>query len=125
MSLSALIGLIATGLLEGEDTYVVRGAELTCSEGTHPTSLNLPQSHGVYIKDKPVMNITDCVAGENIGLFGFCKKTDDVCQPELCGLWSDGKMDLLVDEQPALIDRATLTCNLGGKISIAKNGGQE
>lgn len=119
------IRLNSAQLLAQAPTYVVRGAELTCSEGTLPSSLNLPQSHGVYIKDKPLMNVTDCVAEKNIGLFGFCKKTDDVCQPELCGIWSDGKEDLLIDEQPALLDRATLICSLGGIISIAKDGGQE
>lgn len=125
MSLGSIISLIAAGLLAEGDTYVVRGAELTCSEGTLPSSLNLPQSHGVYIKDKPVMNIADCEIDKNIGLFGFCKKMDEVCQPELCGRWSDGKTDLLIDNEPALLDRATLTCALGGKITIAKNGGQD
>lgn len=125
MSLGSIISLIAAGLLAEGDTYVVRGAELTCSEGSLPSSLNLPQSHGVYIKDKPVMNVADYVIEKNIGLFGFCKKTDEVCQPELCGSWSHGKADLLIDNEPALLDRATLTCALGGKITIAKNGGQD
>ncbi|MDR0266767.1 DUF4280 domain-containing protein [Paenibacillus sp.] len=126
MSLFSIIGLIAAGLLAEGDTYVVRGAELTCSEGTHPSILNLPLSHGVYIKDKPVMNVADCVVQKNIGLFGFCKKVEDICQPGLCGSsWSAGKEDLLIDNEPALLDRATLTCALGGKIKIAKNGGQD
>lgn len=125
MSLGSIISLIAAGLLAEGDTYVVRGAELTCSEGSLPSSLNLPQSHGVYIKGRPVMNVADCVVEKNIGLFGFCKKTDEVCQPELCGRWSHGKTDLSIDDEPALLDRAALTCALGGKITIAKNGGQD
>ncbi|OAB35931.1 DUF4280 domain-containing protein [Paenibacillus glacialis] len=124
-SIGAIISLISAGLFAEAETYVVRGAELTCSEGTYPTSLNLPRSHGVYIKEKSVMNTTDCVVEKNIGLFGFCKKTGTVCQPELCGIWSKGKKDLLIDEHPALVDSANLTCVLGGIISIAKNGGQE
>lgn len=36
----------------GENTkYLVRGAVLRCTYGTHPRKLNIPKSHGTFIED--------------------------------------------------------------------------
>ena len=61
------------------EEYLVRGAYLACSCGTHHRRLNLPRSHGVYIKDREhcLMNAADCKPGEgqgyNIPPFGICQ----------------------------------------------------
>lgn len=55
--------------------YVVRGATMYCSCGTHTRKLDMPASHGSYIRDKAMMNRTDCKVGidKNIPPFGACR----------------------------------------------------
>ena len=54
--------------------YLVRGASLQCSCGSHKRRLNLPIYHGVYVNGKPMIYESDCVVGdeENITTFGVC-----------------------------------------------------
>ena len=52
--------------------YLVRGAPLRCSYGSHMRYLDMLKTHGVYLDDKPVMHKKDCVVGENIMSFGIC-----------------------------------------------------
>ncbi|WP_010502957.1 DUF4280 domain-containing protein [Paenibacillus elgii] len=163
--LDLLIGAIVKGLFQAEQKYVVRGATLKCSLGTDPGVLNLPKSHGVYIKKKPVMTVADCTP-DNIGCFGFCQAKmggvldhiagwsrttsnslavqsnpllkgilefgadqlnaitapHTVCTPGICGKWSSGKEDLLINNEQALLSKSTLTCSLGGTITIEHDG---
>ena len=60
--------------------YVVRGATMYCSCGTHTRKLDMPASHGSYIRDKAMMNRTDCKVGIErifhlLGLVGQKQKT--------------------------------------------------
>ncbi|MDR0469897.1 MAG: DUF4280 domain-containing protein [Peptococcaceae bacterium] len=60
----------------GQYPYLVRGAYLHCQHGSHMRRLNLPQSHGYYIGEDPLMNAMDNVPGEgfgNIPPFGVCQ----------------------------------------------------
>lgn len=67
--------------LELEDTqelefpYLVRGARLKCSCGTHKRKLNLPLCHGVYVAGQPAIQEEDCQVGDdqNIATFGICE----------------------------------------------------
>lgn len=54
--------------------YVVRGATIYCSCGSHMRKLDLPVSHGSFIRDKAMMNKADCKVGidKNIPPFGVC-----------------------------------------------------
>lgn len=54
--------------------YVVRGATIYCSCGSHMRKLDLPVSHGSFIRDKAMMNKADCKVGidKNIPPFGAC-----------------------------------------------------
>ncbi len=54
--------------------YVVRGAKIYCTCGSHVRKLDMPVSHGSYIRDKAMMNQTDCKVGieQNIPPFGAC-----------------------------------------------------
>lgn len=54
--------------------YVVRGATIYCSCGSHMRKLDMPVSHGAFIRDKAMMNKTDCKVGidKNIPTFGAC-----------------------------------------------------
>lgn len=55
--------------------YVVRGATIYCSCGTHTRKLDMPVSHGSFIRDKAMMNKKDCKVGidQNIPPFGACQ----------------------------------------------------
>ena len=48
----------------GQYPYLVRGAYLHCTFGSHTRKLNLPRSHGDYIGEDPKMNAGDCVPGQ-------------------------------------------------------------
>ena len=54
--------------------YVVRGAKIYCTRGSHIRKLDMPASHGAYIRDKAMMNEKDCKVGieQNIPPFGAC-----------------------------------------------------
>lgn len=119
----ALLQALTMGLFSPEYSYVVRGATLKCSQGTDPGILNLPLCHGVYSLNKPVMNVADHVPGVNIGCFGFCKAAGgDECVPQTFSKWTDGKHDVLIDNEHALLSRSQLVCNRSGIITIEKDG---
>ena len=48
---------IASG---GDYKFLVRGAKLRCSCGSHGRCLNLPKSHGVYYNGAPLVFESDC-----------------------------------------------------------------
>jgi hypothetical protein len=48
----------------GIEPYLVRGAVLRCTYGSHMRKLNLPRSHGDYIGEDPTMNAKDNVPGQ-------------------------------------------------------------
>ena len=54
--------------------YVVRGAKIYCTCGSHFRRLDMPASHGSYIRDKAMLNEKDCKVGidQNIPPFGAC-----------------------------------------------------
>lgn len=137
--------------------YVVRGATMYCSCGTHTRKLDMPASHGSYIRDKAMMNRTDCKVGidKNIPPFGACRSetkdgidikiedtkdllqvTDEdgnpvevplsiegkLCEPELAKEWADAQEETLVDGEPALTVKCTITCKYGGVIGFMDAG---
>lgn len=57
--------------------YLVRGATLVCRCGSHKRRINLPQCHGVYIGNHPMIHELECIPGdrENITFFGICEPT--------------------------------------------------
>ncbi|BFH17780.1 DUF4280 domain-containing protein [Paenibacillus melissococcoides] len=120
-------------------SYVVAGAILKCSFGTQPTRLKTPLSHGVYIKNKAQMNIKDYKPGVNIIHFGNCSSPDnpavqnsslvDVfgvkkapCIPLINMPWLNGKSDVLVENEPALLNTCTTRCIHCGLIQIENDG---
>lgn len=120
MFLPLLIKALAQGALSGEHSYVVRGAKLQCSQGTDPGVLNMMYSHGVFIKDKPVLNVDDAICGANISkinAFGLCKLKQGLpCEPEIAfgSKWTGGKEDVLIEGAPALLNNSTLMCSCQG-----------
>lgn len=57
-----------------QQEYLVRGAMMRCSCGSHYRRLNLPKCHGVYTNDRPMMNDNDSLPGDhlNVSTFGVC-----------------------------------------------------
>lgn len=131
-------------MADGEKIYIVRGAKMRCSNGTHPRQINLPTSHGSYVKGKPVMNKGDNVVDKNISYFGICKKCtqgEDIylldekgvqlppgkkCLVQIIDEWQNVKDDTLVEGKPALINDSYLICSLyEGKITFETDGQEE
>lgn len=139
--------------------YVVRGATIYCSCGTHMRKLDMPVAHGSFIRDKAMMNKKDCKVGidQNIPPFGACwSETKDgidikiedtkdlvpftdengnpmeiplpiegkLCEPKLAKEWADAQEKTLVDGEPALTVKCTITCKYGGVIGFM-DAGQE
>ncbi|MFC7558036.1 DUF4280 domain-containing protein [Paenibacillus farraposensis] len=127
MFLPLLIKALAQGALSGEHSYVVRGAKLQCSQGTDPGVLNMMYSHGVYIKDKPVLNVDDAICGANISkinAFGLCKLKQGLpCEPEIAfgSKWTGGKEDVLIEGAPTLLSNSTLMCSCQGVPGISSS----
>lgn len=106
-------------------TYVVRGAVISCSLGSAKDVLNLPLSHGVYLKGKAQLNVADSKPGTNIISFGTCKRSSPppVCTPSICTKWINHlDTNLIIDKEKALLKDANVTCVFGGIISIEQDG---
>lgn len=63
----------------GQYEYLVRGATLICSNGSHKRKINLPKCHGVYVGEHPVLHELECKSETECGLekcnipfFGVC-----------------------------------------------------
>lgn len=70
-----IIEELEAALIEKADQqpeYLVRGAPLRCNFGSHMRYLDMLETHGVYLDDKPIMHKIDCIVGENIMPFGIC-----------------------------------------------------
>lgn len=125
-----------------EKEYLVRGALLSCDFGSHPRRLNLLKSHGIYIKDHPMIMDSDCIVDENITYFGVCSSpgctkeggqitlagycpkgskqaappaTGYKCQPKLLGGWQCVKGNAVTSD-------SYLICACGGLISPVSSG---
>lgn len=64
---------------ERKKEYLVRGAMMKCSCGSHHRRLNLPTDHGVYTNQRPMMNDEDSLPGDtlNIPTFGVCSSKEN------------------------------------------------
>lgn len=70
----------------GKCEYLVRGATLICSNGSHKRKVNLPKCHGVYVGENPVLHELECVTEasmfmpgiekQNVTFFGVCDPID-------------------------------------------------
>lgn len=73
--------------------YLVRGAELMCSQGSNKRMMNLSPCHGVYIKAHAVVHELDCIQGEeeNITWFGVCTPGEELETEQIQLIGDDGK----------------------------------
>lgn len=76
-------GTVLEGNVETEDnveqrySYVVHGGYAQCPYGTRPSRLVVPECHGTYIHDMPVMTVKDNKVIENVQPFGYCTCMDN------------------------------------------------
>lgn len=122
--------------------YIVRGAKMRCSCGSHTRRINLPVSHGSYVGDEAKMNKEDCVADDNISYFGVCTGACPDSEIYLVGedgktvsgkkctymnydSWQNCKEDSLVDGKEALTTDSYLVCAYGGIIQFISTGQEE
>ena len=122
-----------------EYSYVVIGAILSCEFGDAPSTLKLPISHGVYLKNKAQLNIMDFEPNVNIMPFGMCDNlsnpavaqatdandgelTPVPCSPVITMPWINGKDDNLIENFPALLSKSTNACIYCGQIIVEDDG---
>ncbi|GAA0078127.1 hypothetical protein UT300005_25050 [Clostridium sp. CTA-5] len=121
--------------------YIVRGAKMECSKGSNKRKINLPTSHGSYVKNKPILNKKDAT-DKNISYFGVCKETgafttkteitvidDDgnlktgiKCEPIIVSDWLKTKGDNIVGGEEALTTDSIIFCCRGGNIKFVTHG---
>jgi hypothetical protein len=103
--------------------YVVRVGKVRCAAGLKPDVLNMPYSHGVFLKGHPQLNITDSKAGVNIFSFGSCSILQGPCAPSFERDWINNSITKLrIDGEEALLKDGILFCIHGGKVSIIESG---
>lgn len=103
-------------------SYVVHGATLQCSHGSLINELQLPIGHGVFIKWKKQANTSDYKSMYNILSFGLCSVIRAPCIPAVMMNWLNGKEDVIIEEDTALLNTSIAICSCGGIISIIDDG---
>ena len=64
------------------EQYVVRGATLKCSCGSHERKLDMLKDHAVYVEGFPMVHELDKELEENIKYFGVCSSGSPVLKSE-------------------------------------------
>lgn len=130
--------------MSDEKYYIVRGAKMVCDKGSNERKINLPESHGSYVSNKPMMNKGDNVANVNIKYFGVCtgdcpagdgdvavidmngnNAVGKKCQVEILKEWMKSKDDTVVKDKGALTTDSFLVCKYGGKITFTTTGQED
>lgn len=122
------------------DAYVCSGAMMQCTMGTAPAKLTVLPTRTVYLAGQPQANISDHVSMVNLAPFGLCRSmafpataaataaalgtlTPMPCMHNTPAPWIGGKMDYLIQGQPALLQNSCkCQCMWGGTISFMDNG---
>jgi len=121
------------------DSYVCSGAMMKCTMGTSPAKLTVLPIRMVHIAGQPQANISDHVSMVNLAPFGLCRSlaypltasataaalgtlTPMPCQHNTPVPWLGGKMDKLIQGQPALLKSSKCQCMWGGTISLITDG---
>lgn len=120
-------------------SYIVQGAKLSCSMGDKDSTFKVPMDHKIYINNKPQGNIMDFKPTVNILPFGKCKSLLNPavaaataansgvlrpmpCIPATTMPWINGKMDVLIENFPAMLKKSKTMCMWCGVISIKDDG---
>lgn len=121
------------------DSYVCSGAMMQCTMGTKPAQLTVLPARTVFLAGQPQANISDHVSMANLAPFGLCRSlafpptaaataaalgtlTPMPCIHNTPAPWFVGKMDNLIQGQPALLKTCKCQCMWGGTISLITDG---
>lgn len=121
------------------DSYVCSKAKIKCSCGDKISTLTVLPSRTIWLTGQPQANISDHKPMVNIAPFGRChttaypptgaataaahgKLTPMPCVPNTPLPWMNGKNDVLLKGQPALLKSSTCKCVWGGTITITFDG---
>lgn len=58
--------------LSKQYSYVLHGAKTYCQYGSRTARIVVPECHGTYVHDMPVLTVEDCAAKTEIQIFGYC-----------------------------------------------------
>lgn len=117
----------------------VATAQLMCSFGAAPSSLNVLPVNRTLCEDKPSANIMDHQPMVNIMPFGVCSSlsnpqvaaatsaalgvlTPQPCLPATVTPWTPGAPTVQIASMPALDNTSTCNCMWGGVITIVNPG---
>lgn len=117
----------------------VATAQLMCSFGAAPSSLNVLPVNRTLCENKPAANIMDHQPMVNIMPFGVCASlanpqvaaatsaalgvlTPQPCLPVTVAPWTPGSPTVQIASIPALNNTSTCACMWGGVITIVNPG---
>ena len=121
------------------DSYVCSGAIMKCTMGTAPAKLTVLPTRTIFLAGQPQANISDHQTMVNLAPFGLCRSlafpptaaataaalgtlTPTPCMHNTPAPWFVGKMDTLLQGQPALLKSCKCQCMWGGTISLVTDG---
>lgn len=121
------------------DSYVCSKAKIKCSCGDKISTLTVFPDRTIWLTGEPQANISDHISMRNIAPFGKChttaypatgsataaahgKLTPMPCVPNTPFPWMNGKRDVLLKGQPALLKSSSCRCIWGGTITITFDG---
>ena len=121
------------------DSYVCSGAMMQCTMGSSPAALTVLPIRTVFLAGQPQANISDHIPMVNLAPFGVCRSlafpataaataaalgvlTPMPCIHNTPAPWFVGKIDTLIQGQPALLKSCKCQCMWGGTISLITDG---
>ncbi len=121
------------------DSYVCSKAKIKCSFGDKISTLTVWPDRTIWLTGEPQANISDHIPLRNIAPFGKChtvtypatgaataanqgKLTPMPCVPNTPFPWMNGKNDVLLKGQPALLKTSSCRCVYGGIITLIYDG---
>ena len=109
------------------ELVVCEGATCTCDQGDAPSTLVVTSQEVVEIDGMMVATVADCVTETNVPSFGTCtiltaeaEGVTTPCVPVPAGEWEPGSEVQTIDEMAVLTQASTLTCSIGGEITITE-----
>lgn len=121
------------------DSYVCSKAKIKCSCGDKISTLTVLPTRTIWLTGEPQANISDHQSMVNIAPFGKChtvaypptgsataanhgKLTPMPCVPNTPFPWMNGKNDVLLKGDPALLKSSSCKCVWGGTITFTYDG---
>lgn len=122
-------------------SYICSKAKIKCSNGDKISTLTVLPIRTIWLYGQPQANISDHLPMVNIAPCGKChttaypptgaatsanhgKLTPMPCVPNTPFPWMNGKNDVILQGNPALISTSKLKCVYGGTITITFDGQQ-